>query len=440
MSIRQKGIRILKRGWRLIIRIGKKHRVTNNLLEHKVFPAINRYKHRINDNRPMNVTQLVNREFMWSQPFDTKKTANSKTRINILYNDFDAKSFFGGKATALIVANLLAHQFKYDLRIIGTNIHPEVYDIFLNTFGMEKIDSIEFQDFNKNNRLEVGSEDYFIATNAQNAQSVLDNSLLKNRDKLFYMMQEVETMFYDHGDRYLITSQVMKSPSIVPIVNTKLLYDWFCDNEYNNVKNRGVFFEPAFPLAYKNKFPEKKPKKPYKLFFYARPGHQRNLFYFGIKTLNQVFLSGTLDPKDWVIYISDDGTTPLFTLDSEVKVEKIKPMDWLEYNEFLRGVDITYSMIYTPHPSYPPLDTAMIGGVCVTNKYKNKQSLSNYSKNIVTADLTESAMMEAFSVADKIVRDDELRKKNYSHNNINEDWEKSLDHVIKYMRDTVEDV
>lgn len=432
--------KVAKKGWRLIIRLGKKHRVTNNLLEQKIFPFINRYKHRVHDNRPISVSQLIDNVFMWSKPFGTKRIANDRIRINILYNDFDKKSFFGGKATALIVAHMLAKKYQYGLRIIGTNINPEVYDMFLQTFDMGRVDDVDFQDLAKDNVLGVGDKDYFIATNAHNAQAILGNSLLKNRNKLFYMMQEVETMFYDHGDRYLTTKRVMQDNNLIPIVNTKLLYDWFCDNGYDNVQNKGIFFEPAFPLAYKNRNINKKPTKPYKLFFYARPGHQRNLFYFGIKTLNHVFLSGALNPDEWVICISDDGTTPLFTLDSGVKVEKIKPMDWIEYNAFLKTVDLTYSMIYTPHPSYPPLDTAMIGGVCVTNTYKNKKTLSMYSGNIIAADLSEEAMSDAFRTADKIVKDDTLRRSNYSKSNINNDWPVALEKVLVYMKDKIEHV
>lgn len=432
--------KVLKKVWRQVIRVGKRYRITNDLLENKIFPLINRYKHGNSRNVRVSVHDLYNAKFKLAKPFKVKRETRQNVRINILYNDFDKKSFFGGKATALIIANMLASECNYDLRIIGTNIRPEVYTMFLEVFGMKKVEGVEFCDFEKNNSLEVSDNDFFIATNGFNARSVLDNDLVKNRDKIFYIMQEVETMFYDHGDDYLFMSRTMKHSSMVPIVNTKLLYDWFCANGYTSVINNGIFFEPAFPLGFQNQNVNKRAEKPYKLFYYGRPAHQRNLFYFGVKTLNQAFLTGALNPHEWVVYVSDDGTTPLFSFDADVKVERLKPMSWVAYNEFVRSVDLAYSMIYTPHPSYPPLDTAMLGGVCVTNTYSNKKTLSSYSKNIIAADLNEDAMLAALEKADKLVKNDELRKKNYLENNINTDWYEALQPTIKYMKEKIENV
>ncbi len=431
--------KFIKKVGRVTIRVGKKHRITNNLIEQKLIPFVNKYKKQKLDNTRTSVSRLYYERFWQAKPFGIKNVQSDNVRINIMYEDFDKKSFFGGKATALIIANMLANKYKYKLRIVGTNIHAETYKMFTEVFDQPEINDLEYVDFKKNKTLDTSDKDIFIATNGFSAASVIDNPLLANR-KLFYIMQEVETMFYDHGDMYLFISKAMQHPSAIPIVNTKLLYDWFIDKGYENVKKYGVYFEPAFPLAHKYKNVNKKSKEPYKLFFYARPGHQRNLFYFGIKTLNQVFLSGALDPKKWVVYLSDDGSTPIFKFDSEVKVERLKPMDWLEYNQFLREIDLTYAMMYTPHPSYPPFDTAMIGGVVVANKYANKQSLTNYSNNIITAELNESDMVNAFRDASKLVEDDEKRIANYTENKINHSWDDALKEVIEYMKDQIENV
>lgn len=429
----------VKKVGREAIHIGKRYRITHNLIEEKILPLVNKYKKRRLDNVKISVSDIYYDKFSLAKSFGVRFTQANNVRINIMYDDFDKKSFFGGKATALILANKLAEKHSYKLRIIGTNIQPEVYRTFLEVFGEAEVQDLSYVDFNKQKKLDVSDKDVFIATNGFSASTILNNPLLINNN-LFYVMQEVETMFYDHGDTYLFISQAMKHPKVIPIVNTKLLYDWFCEKGYENVKKQGVHFEPAFPLGYKYRNVNKKTKKPYKLFFYARPNHQRNLFYFGIKTLNQAFLSGALDPDKWIVYMSDDGTTPLFKFDSGVKVEKLKQMDWLEYNEFLREIDLTYAMMYTPHPSYPPIDTAMIGGVVVANKYANKQSLANYSKNIITAELNESDMVNAFRDASKLVEDNEKRINNYSENNINHSWDDALKDVIEYMKDKIENV
>jgi hypothetical protein len=251
-------------------------------------------------------------------------------------------------------------------------------------------------------------------------------------------MQEVETFFYDHGDYHLRCYKTLTSDSLIPIVNSKELYDYLADHGYDNVKNRGIFFSPAFSgellKPSENSF-EKKSK--YKLFFYARPSHQRNLFYFGIDILNKAFLKGVLDSKEWEVYLAGDKTVCDLEFDSNVKVKRLGLMSWEDYSKMASKIDLCYSMIYTPHTSYPPLDFASSGSVVLTNRYQNKQDLHNYSKNIISAELNEEDMLKKFKEASLLVKDVKQREKNYKENNINDSWDDAFKDVLPFMEEKI---
>jgi hypothetical protein len=267
------------------------------------------------------------------------------------------------------------------------------------------------------------------------ADSVLNTEAIQG--KIFYVMQEVETFFYDHGDYHLRCYNTLTSERLIPIVNSELLYDYFLAHGYDNVNN-GIYFEPAFSRDLFSPSEESfKRKDKYKFFFYARPLHQRNLFYFGLQVLNQAFLKGILKEDEWEVYLAGDSRTPKFKFDNDVKVNDMGIMKWEEYCEFASQIDLCYSMIYTPHPSYPPFDFVRSGAVVLTNKYANKEDLHKYSKNIISADLKKEDMLDKLKEAIRLTKNHELRKKNFENSNINESWDDSFEEVLPFMEDKI---
>ena len=114
-------------------------------------------------------------------------------------------------------------------------------------------------------------------------------------------------------------------------------------------------------------------------------------------------------------------------------------MSWKEYCDFASTVDLCYSMIYTPHPSYPPLDTTTAGAVCVTNRCNNKIDLSCYSENIVMADLTKESMLEAFVKGSELAKDIDRRKKNYENSHTAGSWYDAFAPVLEHMHKFAEE-
>lgn len=378
------------------------------------------------------VSRLMDDYFRESIPLKTLNVNREDPRINVIYNGFNKGCFFGGKATALILSIKFAIKYKYKLRIISQNPEREIFQEFLKLFNIDFNGEVEFYSTESSKYLEVSENDHFLCTMWSNADSVLNTKAIQG--KIFYIMQEVETFFYDHGDYHLRCFNTLTSDSLIPIVNTKLLYDYLCKHSYENVNKNGIFFEPAFLRKLfapsKDSF---RNKRKYKLFFYARPSHQRNLFYFGLNVLNSAFLNGILDTKEWEVYFAGDDTVPDFKFDSDVRVKNLGLMNWEEYCDFTSRVDLCYSMIYTPHPSYPPLDFATAGAVVVTNKYENKGALHMYSKNIISGKLNEHDMLMKLKQGAKLAKDGASRKKNWEASNINNSWDSAFKEVLPFM-------
>ena len=88
--------------------------------------------------------------------------------------------------------------------------------------------------------------------------------------------------------------------------------------------------------------------------------------------------------------------------------------------------------MYTPHPSYPPYDVAVSGGVVITNKFQNKDSFPSCN-NIVLGDLNLDDFMDAMEKAVALAQDMDQRKKNYESMTIQRSWKDTFQDTILKM-------
>ena len=370
--------------------------------------------------------------------FKTLPVSRDTKRLNIVFNGYDKSCFFGGKATALILAIQFATRYNYDFRIISQNPDPSILREFLELFELETPQNVEYFSYDSKNLLEISESDDFLCTMWENAAAVLSTPAITGN--VYYIMQEVETLFYDHGDMHLKCLQTLTNDRLIPVVNSKLLYDYLIQSGYKNVASNGMFFEPVFsPKLLKPSKTSFAKKDKYTLFYYGRPSHQRNIFYFGLDCLNEAFLTGKLNPDEWTVVLAGDMSVPKFRFDIDVEIKRLGVMSWKEYCDFASTVDLCYSMIYTPHPSYPPLDTTTAGAVCVTNRCNNKIDLSCYSENIVMADLTKESMLEAFVKGSELAKDIDRRKKNYENSHTAGSWYDAFAPVLEHMHKFAEE-
>lgn len=379
-------------------------------------------------NRAINIDKL-NVKFI-----DSK---NENVRLNFVTDTINTSSLLGGVGTALIIASQFCCRNNYELRIItrSTDVNLDAYYNYMN-MCQEKIpqkvtgytDYLRDEFGKTDNFLEINGNDLFFATSWWSANAIKSSGI----NKFFYIIQEIESFFYNYSDTHLMCSQILNDKNISFIVNHKLLWDYF-DEHYPAITASGIYFNPCFPkVLYSNTAENiQKVKDKRKLFFYAREANSRNLYYTGIKILDKAIQNNIIDTKKWDIYFAGANLRK-FAFSNNYSPIFSGQMSWSDYAEFLKNIDVCFSLMYTPHPSYPPLDTAQSGGVTVTNKFLNKQSL-DCSKNIILAELNEKEMLKALNEGINLACNISQRIFNYEHSLIPDNWEKELYQTMLFM-------
>lgn len=393
------------------------------------------------EKKDISVGKLLRTRFANARPLESMKVERSDFRLNIVTDSLQKDSLFGGVGTALLLATLFANKHNMPLRIITRTAgpNPRGYDSFLQLMNISKPKAVEFfSDWDavltkSIFKLPVSEKDIFLATSWWTAETIRGINL---REKFFYILQEVEGFFYPHGDEQYRCESVLDSSDINFIVNSKLLNDYYAEHNVKQIHaGNSVYFEPAFPkvtTTTQASLPVKKSK--YRLFFYARPNNARNMYFTGLRILDEALLRGIIKKDEWEICFAGSSIEPLeFT--NKVKPQLLGQMNWDEYGLFLKTVDLAFCLMFTPHPSYPPLDVAANGGVVLTNTFANKTTLEHYSKNIVCVDLDMESMMQGFAEAIALAKNHEARVQNYTENSLLQDWNVAFEDVFEFMNE-----
>lgn len=398
------------------------------------------------ENNVRKVSDILNEKYYIARPLMSIKEEIDSIRFNFVTDDISKKSLFGGVATALILATLLCEKNDWTLRIITRYFECNLNDYyeFAKMQGLKYPKHIECYsdcEASKNNeinyKLGVSKNDVFFATSWWSAKSILDSNVCK---RLIYIIQEEETFFYPYGDDRYECSQILNHENIDYIVNSKLLYNYFKNHNYSVLCDHAMYFEPAFSKhlyhAKEDTFDMKKGEKR-KLFFYGRPLNPRNLYFFGLKCLDEALKRGIIDTDLWDIYLAGaDIDTIEFSTGYRPKLNGT--MGWKEYAEFARTVDLAFCLMYTPHPSYPPFDMLTSGAVVVSNEFENKNKL-NYSQNMLLQKLELEDMVDTIKKGIELAEDTQTRKSNYENNNILTDWEESFREIIPILEEKIRD-
>ncbi len=348
------------------------------------------------------------------------------SKITLLLPSLNNRSFFGGTATAIIIAGKLAEKLGKPLRIIET-LSPggkNGLGDFLNDNDIHLINEVELIDvsartYNRYGYIDLHPDDILMASAWWDAKLL---SQLPTKHKFIYLIQDFEPIFYSNSDEYVFAESTYKTNDFIPLCNTKLMYEFMCNNGYSYIEKEGMWFEPAVSKKYYGKSIENKRKK--RIFLYGRPSVARNLFYSALDALNKVFNSGELSPDDWEIYMAGQDKLPNITLSTGIVIKNLGKLPIDDYNNFIKTVDIALSPMMAPHPNYPTLEFASVGAVVVTTRYKNKQDLSSYSKNIIMSECSIADIAKAIVKASKLSYKQRLN--NLGSASISESWNDSL--------------
>ena len=386
------------------------------------------------------VRDILQEKYWIARMLPIIQTEDETVRLNVVTDDIEKKSLLGGVATSLILATLLCLENDWTLRIITryTPCNLNDYYHFLKVQNLKSPRQVEgFSDERKDNnainyKLPIGKNDMFLATSWWSAKSILD---LKIRNKILYIIQEEETFFYPYGDERYWCTQIMNDPRINFVVNSKLLMDYLRIHDYKMLCKNAIYFEPAFPAkiyyADDNTFKPKVNEKR-KIFFYGRPNNPRNLYYLGIECIDEAIKKGIIDTDLWDIYMAGSNDVQALTFSNGYMPKLNGQMDWEDYATFCRTVDLAISLMYTPHPSYPPFDMCCSGAVVLTNEFENKRAL-DYSDNMLLVPLEKSAIIHGIKKGMELAVNLEKRQENYTNMKICRSWKDCLHSTVQII-------
>lgn len=354
-------------------------------------------------------------------------------RVTIVTDSINEGSMFGGVGTALILGTLLANRLEANLRIVSRTEPAQAanLDHLLRVYGLTLEHESEFVFLPSHaikQAIDFSESDIFVTTSWWTTAATLGSVA---PHLIWYLLQEDERMFYPFGDDRVECESVLKRSDIRYLINTRLLYEHLNDNGLGHLKNKGTWFEPAFPASVY--YPRNRDSTGKRRFvFYARPNNLRNLFYLGLKVINAAIAQGVLDPEEWdILLIGKD--IPDLEFSGGTIPQRLQNLNWADYSELVGTVDVGMSLMSTPHPSYPPLDLAASGAVVVTNTFGNKQDLSGYCANLICASADTESLLQALIKAIALARDQDLRKRNFDASELCRDWNQTLSKVLAQM-------
>jgi O-antigen biosynthesis protein len=358
----------------------------------------------------------------------TRLSIESRPSVHVITDQLGAHTLFGGVGTALIFAVLAANQRNAQLQIITRTAPTQPQDVFnfFQLFGLQPKHEISlvYAPVHAKKSINYVAQDLFITTSWWSTHAL---SQTVPPAQLLYLLQEDERMFYAHGDEHLACSRTLADQRIPVLVNTELLFQHLKAEGIIAPQRQAHWFEPAFPSSLYQ--PQPAGSRPAgakrRLCFYARPQHPRNLYHFGIKLLEQAIERGMLDLALWEIHLMGSHV-PEQALAQHCTPVIHDSLPWADYVRLIASMDLGLSLMYTPHPSYPPLDLAASGAVVVSNQFGCKTSLQAYSKNIICAPLEQELMLQALQEGMRLACDDELRRTHWQAQAISRDWAASF--------------
>jgi hypothetical protein len=358
-----------------------------------------------------------------------------RLRVSMVTDSINEGSLFGGVATALIFTALLAQRTGRRLRIVTRTQAPaaENVAVVFRAHGIDWTDNIEFvfaDIADEDSRIETHADELFVTTSwwttRSTRQSVADAQIL-------YILQEDERMFYPFGDDQLACAETLKDRAITKVINSGLLHRHLVADGV--IDETTPFFEPSFPDRIYFPAPEIAENGKRNFFFYARPYNARNLYDRGVAVIEAAIERGILDPALWNIHFVGKDLQPV-QLAGGVEPILLQNLAWEDYAAFVRSVDLALTLMYTPHPSYPPLDVAACGGVAVTNAFGLKTDLSAYSRSIIVAASEVETLVEALRQGVKQALDEDGRRDALAGAGIGRDWAASFAPVLDRLTES----
>jgi hypothetical protein len=350
------------------------------------------------------------------EPLNLAVRESAPERVNIVHPAIDLKHFFGGFIAVFNLARRLTER-GHSVRLVALE-GPELPPDWRQRLGryegignwIEELEVAFCADRAK--ALEVNPDDALIATH-WNAAYVAASAMRElRRERFLYLVQEYEPFIFPMGSAGALCRQSYELPHTA-MFSTELLREWFAAHRvgvYSDGPEAGdaasVSFDNAITPVGPVAVGDLRREGPRRLLFYARPEEHaaRNLYEIGAMALDRALAEGRFEGWD----LAGMGTvaprgSELILPRSGRSLRLIPRSSQAEYAELLRSADVGLSLMYTPHPSLPPIEMAAAGMPTVTNTYENKDAgaLHGISANLIAAEPTLDGVVAALGEAER---------------------------------------
>ncbi len=381
--------------------------------------------------RPQTVDVLTSKAFPNLRPLKIVP-ALAGPCVTMVTDSVAPGQLMGGVGTAVLLAASIAHARNWRLRIVVREFRCD--DVAVRTLlALQKVVfdgpiEIIFSDGSSSDPgVPLNTDDLVITTSWWGTWSTRRTVPAR---QIVYLLQEDERMFYAGGDQHLLCDETLNDLEIRYVVNSTLLMTHFQATATLGPANHGIAFEPAFPDTIY--YPEARGARR-NLVFYARPDHPRNLFLRGIEALDFAFAAGLFPATQWDVHFFGVNVPQVTFPGRPIQVHNTLP--WHDYAALMRRADLGFSLMYTPHPSYPPLDLAASGAVVVTNRFGPKGETAQYCDNIIYSPLAVEALVEGLIKGIARAEDTPSRHAAYERADLNRDWATSFAPVLTALAD-----
>ncbi len=377
------------------------------------------------------------------EPLNLALDEGAPRRVNIVHPAIDLKHFFGGFIAVFNLARRLAER-GHSVRLIaleGPELPADWREQLSRYEGIGSwIDALEVAFAADRSRpLEVNPADTLIATH-WTAAHVAAAALPELRCRRFlYLIQEYEPFIFPMGSAAALCRRSYELPH-TGLFSTDLLREWFAAHRVG-VYSAGSEAGDAASASFDNAITPVGPVSgdalrrtgPRRLLFYARPEEHaaRNLYEIGAMALDRALAEGRFSGWDLVGIGTVEARDSELILPRSGRSLRLAPRtSQAEYAELLRSADAGLSLMYTPHPSLPPIEMAAAGMPTVTNTFENKDAaaLARISSNLIATEPTVEAVSAALAEAEE--RSERLDERAAgSRVNWPSDWADSLDDV-----------
>ncbi|MDO9045719.1 MAG: glycosyltransferase [Methanobacteriaceae archaeon] len=241
----------------------------------------------------------------------------------------------------------------------------------------------------------------------------------------FYFNQDFEPAFYSAGSVYGLVEQTYRF-GFIGITNSSGVGK--AHEKYNNWVTS---FTPAIDRKtfYPNKTKAKKDK--WQIVFYGRPNNPRNGFRLGIEALKLV--KSYFGDKVEILSVGGDFDKNKYGLDGVL--ENIGLLPTIEdVAELYRNCDVGLVFMFTPHPSYQPMEYMASGCATVTNINESNLWLLRDKDNAILTEPTVSCVANNII---SLLENDSLRN-TIIENGLDTisltNWETELDTLLDFIK------